>query len=407
MLKNILVLALAVGSSVLALAPLKTAEVGTTAVPDGYIIVLKKEAAVNSHVSSIRAIADEHNNQVSASAAGATKNVINHVWESAVRGYAGRFSAEVLAKIRANPDVAYVEQDAKVSIINTQTGAPWGLGRVSSRNKVSNPATYFYDGNAGAGVKIFVVDTGIRTTHTDFGGRAVWGANFAGDGQNSDGHGHGTHVSGTSAGSKYGVAKKANLVAVKVLDAQGSGTNSGVISGINWVASEHKAGRGGAKGSVINMSLGGSKSTTVNAAASAAVKAGVHVAVAAGNSAADACTFSPASATGVLTVAASDVNDKFATFSNYGTCVEVIAPGVNVLSAWNTNDSATNTISGTSMASPHSAGILAYYASLSSTSYTPAALIAKVTSTATPNKITNILGSGTPNLLVYNSPPSS
>ncbi|KAI8866375.1 subtilisin-like protein, partial [Ramicandelaber brevisporus] len=282
-----------------------------------------------------------------------------------------------------------------------------GLGRVSSRNAVSNPSTYFYDGNAGAGVKIFIVDTGIRVTHKEFAGRAVWGANFVGDGQNSDGNGHGTHCAGTSAGTTYGVAKKANLVAVKVLDSSGSGTWSGVISGINWVASEHKAGRGGAKGSVINMSLGGGVSSTVNAAATAAVNAGVHVAVAAGNSAADACTFSPASATGVLTVSASDVNDKFATFSNWGSCVEVIAPGVNVLSAWSTSDTATNTISGTSMASPHSAGILAYYASLSATSYTPAALISKVQSTATSGKITNILGSGTPNLLVYNSPPPS
>ncbi|KAI8870814.1 subtilisin-like protein, partial [Ramicandelaber brevisporus] len=235
------------------------------------------------------------------------------------------------------------------------------------------------------------------------GGRATWGANFAGDGQDSDGNGHGTHVSGTSAGATYGVAKKANLVAVKVLNAKGSGSNSGVISGINWVAEQHQSGNGGANGSVINMSLGGGYSEAVNSAAEAAVAAGVHLAVAAGNESTDACNKSPASANGVLSVAASDVNDNFASFSNYGSCTTIIGPGVNVLSAWNTGDSATKAISGTSMATPHAAGTLAYYLGLSSTSYTPAALISKVVDAATPDAINNIPDSDTPNKMLYNS----
>ncbi|KAI8873055.1 subtilisin-like protein, partial [Ramicandelaber brevisporus] len=286
---------------------------GSKPAKGSYIVKLRKNVQnVDAHVARVKTMVQEHNAQLMTAQGGSPPNGVKHVYKRALRGYAGKFDDAMLAKIRADPDVEYVELDGIVKINDQQSGAPWGLGRVSSRNKVSNPATYFYDGNAGAGVKIFVVDTGIRTTHSDLGGRATWGANFADDGDDSDGNGHGTHVAGTSAGSKYGVSKKADLVAVKVLDAGGSGTWSGVIAGIDWVTEQHSSGNGGAKGSVINMSLGGGKSASVNAAAEAAVAAGVHVAVAAGNESQNACNVSPASANGVLTVAASDVNDRSA-----------------------------------------------------------------------------------------------
>ncbi|KAI8867273.1 subtilisin-like protein [Ramicandelaber brevisporus] len=402
MFNKVLVVALALSSSVFGLAPLKFEAQGSQPVKGGYIVVLRDNVKnVDAHVTRVKKVVDDHNAKL-VSAQSADKSEIKHVYQAALRGYAGKFSDDVLAKIRADPEVDYVEQDGVVKIKDQQDGAPWGLGRISSHSSVSDPATYFYNGIAGTGVKIFVVDTGIRVTHQEFGGRAVWGANFAGDGDDSDGNGHGTHVSGTAAGSTYGVSKNANLVAVKVLDAGGSGTWSGVVAGINWVASEHKAGRGGSKGSVISMSLGGGKSTTVNTAASNAVKAGVHVAVAAGNESQDACNVSPASASGVLCMAASDVSDTFADFSNYGRCVKMIGPGVDVLSSWNTDDTATNTISGTSMSTPHASGMIAYLLSLSSSSLTPAAMITKIQSTATNNAISSV-PSGTPNKLLYNS----
>jgi len=220
---------------------------------------------------------------------------------------------------------------------------------------------YKYD-SEGAGVQAFIVDTGVLTTHTEFAGRAVWGANYAGDGKNTDCNGHGTHVAGTVGGTLYGVAKKVSIIAVKVLGCTGSGTNSGVISGIQYTATNRKG-----KPSVANMSLGGGFSQALNDAVKAAVNAGVVFAVAAGNENQDACNTSPASEASAITVGSTDVEDKGtstqidirSSFSNFGKCVKVLAPGSLIKSAWYTSNTATNTISGTSMASPHVAGVAA------------------------------------------------
>lgn len=268
-------------------------------------------------------------------------------------------------------------------------------------NRQTGSYAYTYDSSAGAGTCVYVVDTGIETSHPEFEGRATFLANFAGDGKNSDGNGHGTHCAGTVGSKSYGVSKKASLYAVKVLDASGSGSNSGVIAGINYVANDAKT-RNCPNGAVGSMSLGGTKSTAVNSAAANAVSAGVFFAVAAGNEAADASGSSPASEATVYTVGATDSSDRVASFSNYGSIVDIHAPGVSILSTW--IGGSTNTISGTSMATPHIAGLAAYILSLEGKK-TPAALSSRLTALATQNKITGLKGS-TKNLLAFNGNPS-
>ncbi|KAF2449280.1 subtilisin-like serine protease-like protein PR1A [Karstenula rhodostoma CBS 690.94] len=324
------------------------------------------------------------------------------------KGFAGELSDDLVKEIAALPDVEYVEKDAVVKItqweedvslnkkaLTTQSGAPWGLGRISHVNKGST--SYVYDTTAGTDTCSYVIDTGIYTAHSDFGGRATFLANYAGDGSNTDGNGHGTHVAGTIGSKTYGVAKNTKLYAVKVLDASGSGTNSGVIAGINFVASDVKT-RSCPNGAVANLSLGGGKSTSVNTAAAGVVSAGVFLAVAAGNEAQLASNVSPASEPTVFTVGATDSSDVFASFSNYGATVDGNAPGVSILSTW--NNGGTNTISGTSMASPHVAGLGAYLLALEGKK-TPAALTTRIQTLSNKNKITSIK-SGTPNYLVYN-----
>ncbi|KAL1591723.1 hypothetical protein SLS60_011722 [Paraconiothyrium brasiliense] len=324
------------------------------------------------------------------------------------KGFAGELSDDLVKVLAALPNVEYIERDAVVKALDweedvaldkraltTQTSAPWGLGRISHVSKGST--SYIYDTTAGAGTCAYVIDTGIYTAHPEFEGRATFLANYAGDGENSDGNGHGTHVAGTIGSKTYGVAKKTNLYAVKVLDSSGSGTNSGVIAGINFVASDVKS-RSCPNGAVANMSLGGSKSTAVNSAAAGVVSAGVFLAVAAGNEAQSAANVSPASEPTVFTVGATDSSDAFASFSNYGSAVDGNAPGVSILSTW--NNGGTNTISGTSMASPHVAGLGAYLLALEG-KVTPAALSSRIQTLSNKNKITGI-PSGTPNYLVYN-----
>ncbi|KAI8865865.1 subtilisin-like protein, partial [Ramicandelaber brevisporus] len=330
---------------------------------------------------------------------------IKAVWSAALKGYHGNFDAGTLSRIRADPNVEYVEKDQVVRALNSQTNAPWNLARLSTHPILPQPGpwTYYYDGTGGLGVNVYIMDTGIRVTHTEFGGRAVWGVNLAGDGQNTDGNGHGTHVAGVVGGTTYGVAKQVKLVAVKVLNSQGSGSLSTIISGINWVINQHNTGAGGAKGDVINMSLGASFSSAVNNAVTAALNAGITVATAAGNSNADACGFSPGSTPGVLNTVGTDINDKFMSGSNFGPCVTVLAPGVNIKSAWITNDSATQVLSGGSMATAHSAGIAAYFISLKPTGfYTPATLKTFILNVATTGAIQNV-PPNTPNKLLYNN----
>ena len=256
----------------------------------------------------------------------------------------------------------------------TEKNAPWGLARISHRDGLSFGTfnKYLYAEDGGKGVDVYIIDTGTNVDHVDFEGRAEWSKTIPENDEDADGNGHGTHCSGTVAGKKYGVAKKANVKAVKVLRSNGSGTMSDVVKGVEHAAEAHlqsvkdaKNGKKkGFKGSAANMSLGGGKSPTLDKAVNAAVEVGIHFAVAAGNDNADSCNYSPAAAVNAVTVGASNLADNRAYFSNYGKCNDVFAPGLNILSTWIGSKYAVNTISGTSMASPHIAGLLAYLLSL-------------------------------------------
>ena len=276
------------------------------------------------------------------------------VYESALNGFAATLSDGQVRRLEADPDVVDVEADQVVTAGVTQGvavgGGLYGLDRIDQR-PLPLSGGYTYTRN-GTGVRAYVIDTGIATSHPDFGTRAqaVYDA-FGGDGQ--DCNGHGTHVAGTIGGATYGVAKNSSLRGVRVLDCAGSGATSGIIAGVDWVAANH------IKPAVANMSLGGGKSTALNTAATNLAGAGVFLSVAAGNENQSACNVSPASAAGVLTTAASDKTDTRASFSNYGACVDLYAPGVAVTSTW--LNGGTNTISGTSMAAPHVAGVAALY----------------------------------------------
>jgi len=301
----------------------------------------------------------------------------------------------------------------------TEKNAPWGLARISHRSSLSFGTfnKYLFSEDGGEGVDAYVVDTGTNVDHVDFEGRAKWGKTIPSGDADEDGNGHGTHCSGTIAGKKYGVAKKAHVYAVKVLRSNGSGSMSDVVKGVEFAATSHleqvkaaKDGkRKGFKGSVANMSLGGGKTQALDAAVNAAVKTGIHFAVAAGNDNADACNYSPAAATEPVTVGASALDDSRAYFSNYGKCTDIFAPGLNIQSTWIGSRYAVNTISGTSMASPHIAGLLAYYLSLQPAegseyavaSITPQELKKSIIDIATEDALSDIPAE-TPNKLAWN-----
>ncbi|MFD0691322.1 S8 family peptidase [Actinomadura fibrosa] len=305
-----------------------------------------------------------------------------------LNGFAAKLSSDQLTKLRRTPGVASIEQDAVVHASTTQSNPPsWGIDRIDQTNlPLSNSYTY----NAtGAGVYAYIIDTGIYTSHSQFGGRATNVYDATG-GNGVDCNGHGTHVAGTVGSSSYGVAKSVNLRGVRVLNCQGSGTNSGVIAGMNWVASNHSS------PAVANMSLGGGYSSSVNSAANSLASSGVFLAVAAGNDNANACNYSPASAANATTVAASTSTDAKASYSNYGSCVDLYAPGTSITSTW--LNGGTNTISGTSMATPHVTGVAALYkAANGDASYST--IRSWLTSNATSGVITGN-PSGTPNLLL-------
>jgi len=303
---------------------------------------------------------------------------LKHVYDGLIKGYAGSFTDNVIEQIRRMPEVAYVERDQIMHTVDVQRTAPWGLARVSHRPKLrfSTFTRYEYDPQGGEGVDVYVIDTGINIEHVEFEGRASWGTTVPDNDVDEDNNGHGTHCAGTIASRKYGVAKAANVIAVKVLGSNGSGTMSDVIAGVRWAYEQAMAkaaaadaeyaatGKTKHKGSVANMSLGGGKAQTLDDAVNRAVLSGLHFAVAAGNDKRDACQYSPAGAERAVTVAASTLADEWAYFSNHGPCVDVFAPGLNILSTWTGSNIAVNTISGTSMASPHTAGMLAYLLSL-------------------------------------------
>jgi subtilisin family serine protease len=353
-------------------------------IEDSYIVVLKDGDVAKAEVRS--------------TASGLVKKYggeVRHSYTNAVRGFSASMSPGQAKKLEADPSVAYVEQNRVITATDTQSPVPsWGLDRIDQA-ALPLDDSYTY-GSSGTGVTAYIVDTGILTTHEDFGGRAVSGIDTVdGDDDATDCAGHGTHVAGTVGGTEYGVAKDVSLVAVRVLDCGGSGSFDGVIAGIDWVTADHAAG----EPAVANMSLGGGFSQAVNDAVSAAVADGVTFALAAGNdSGADACDGSPSSTPEALTVGASEDTDARAVYSNIGTCVDIFAPGTDITSAWYTGTTATNTISGTSMATPHVAGAAALVLG-GNPAATPAEVGDALTGAALPDVVTDP-GTGSPNLLL-------
>lgn len=312
----------------------------------------------------------------------------------AIKGFAATLPPAAVVGIQRNPNVAFIESDGVATISGTDLSvSSWGLDRIDQRDlPLSNSYTWNTDGT---GVRAYILDTGIRTTHVEFGTRASVGYDAIGDGQNgNDCHGHGTHVAGTVGGAEYGVARGVRLVAVRVLNCAGSGSYSQIIAGVDWVRNN------AVKPATANMSLGGGLSSALNSAVTNAINAGITFVVAAGNSSADACLYSPAATPAALTIGSTTSSDARSSFSNYGTCVDLFAPGSSITSAWHSTNTAVNTISGTSMASPHVAGVAALYLS-GNTTATPAQVESAIEGGATPNKVTNA-GTGSPNRLLYN-----
>ncbi|KAJ2926091.1 hypothetical protein H1R20_g11005, partial [Candolleomyces eurysporus] len=317
-----------------------------------------------------------------------------------INGIAVNVDQNTLNTLRASDDVESISEDGIMHAFATQTNAPWGLQRISQNAKIASTDTaalnyrYEYDDSAGEGVDIYIVDTGVLVSHSQFGGRARWGTSFVGT--STDGHGHGTHCAGTAAGSQFGVAKKANIIAVQVLNSSGSGATSGIVSGLNWVLTQA---RGSGRPSVVSMSLGGAAASALDSAVSALTAAGVHVVVAAGNANVNAQNTSPARAPSAITVAASTIADAKASFSNFGTVIDVWGPGANVISSWIGSNTATRSISGTSMATPHVAGVVAYLIGKDG-NVSPSAMEAKIKNLSTKNALTGV-PSGTVNQLLH------
>ncbi|HYR08136.1 MAG TPA: S8 family peptidase [Longimicrobium sp.] len=314
-------------------APLLNAAHGGNAIRDQYIVVFKEGASPRA----------------GAAAVGANPR---HVYQAALNGFAATLNPAQVEALRKNPNVDYIEQDVVMSATGTQSYPTWGLDRIDQRYRPLN-STYTY-GRTGAGVNLYVIDTGIRFSHTEFGGRATPGYDVFG-GDASDCNGHGTHVAGTAGGSTYGVAKAVNLISVRVLDCYGNGSTSGVIAGVDWVTLNRVG------PSVANMSLGGAANTSLDNAVRNSLASGVTYVIAAGNNNANACNYSPARVTDALIVGNVNSSDTRNSTSNYGLCLDLFAPGTNITSAWYGSDTQTNVISGTSMAAPHVAGIAAMY----------------------------------------------
>ena len=321
-----------------------------------------------------------------------------HTYKHAIKGFSVRMPEQRAAKLAEDPRVAFVEEDGVARVAATQPNATWGLDRIDQRLRPLN-GTYTYN-YTGTGVKIYIIDTGIRATHTDFGGRVISGFTSVPDGNGTnDLSGHGTHVAGTAAGSHWGVAKNATLVPVRVLDAGGFGSSSTIIAGVDFVTADHQQGQP----AVANMSLTlHAGSSALDNAVTRSIIDGVTYVIAAGNhnNSTAPCNFSPSRVQGSLTVGATTITDSRDTsYSNFGTCVEIYAPGTNIQSAWYTSDTDSNVISGTSMAAPHAAGVAALYLE-SDPGASPSTVISVIISNATQNVISNV-GSGSHNRLLY------
>ncbi|KAI9292004.1 putative subtilisin-like protease precursor [Neoconidiobolus thromboides FSU 785] len=358
-----------------------------------YIIKLKdtNRITLDSHLNNVRSLFKNRSEE----------NKINHVYNSLGSFYSAQFSKEIIAQIRSLPEISYIENDSIVkiypsenadtlSINSVQPNAPWNLARISQRKLVNSDYTYLGDGS---GVSVYIADTGVYTSHPEFEGRAIVGANFSSDTNNNDGNGHGTFVAGVVGAKTYGVAKKTQLISVKVLDTNGSGSISGILAGVNWVVKDKR----GKKGNVLNLSIGGGFSQPLNDAVKSAHQNGVTVVTAAGNSNSDGCSFSPGSTPEAINVATLSTNDARSSASNYGKCIDIFAPGQNIVSTWNNNG--LQTLTGSSTAAPHVAGLAAYFYSLEA--LTPDTVTQKILALATIDLVTNP-GSQSPNRIAFN-----
>ena len=356
------------------------------AVPGQYIVVYKDDVDdLYATASDAKSKAVQMSNMYGAS--------LRRVYSNAIKGFSARMSAEAAETLSQDDRVLFVEEDSVVTATATQSNPSWGLDRVDQRSMPLD-STYSSD-KTGAGVTAYIIDSGIRTTHNDFGGRASVAYDAMGDGKNGqDCYGHGTHVAGTVGGTNYGVAKGVSLKAVRVLGCDGSGQMSQLVAGIDWVTANRVL------PAVANISIGYSgTSRALDTSIGNSIASGVTYVVAAGNSALDACNYSPSHISAAITVGAIMNTDARAAWSNYGSCVDVFAPGASIVSDWWSSDDATGNQSGTSMASPHVAGAAALYLE-SNPSASPAAVSNAIVNMSTPGVVTN-LGAGSPNRLLY------
>ncbi len=367
---------------------------GATPIAGQYIVVLRDDApAVAAAMSSGRS--EDALRDVALRLAARRNGTVGHVYGTALRGFSAKMTEADARALAADPSVAFVEQDQVVRKTATQSPVPsWGLDRIDERARVAG-SNFTYT-RTGSGVSAYIVDTGINFGHVDFGGRAVRGFDAFTDGRNgADCDGHGTHVAGTVGGRTYGVAKGVRLVAVRVLDCNGSGSYAGVIAGVDWIR------QNAPRPAVANLSLGGPPSSALDQAIANAIAAGITFVVAAGNDGRDACGYSPARARNAITVGATTTTDVRATYSNFGSCLDIFAPGSGITSAWFTSSTATSTISGTSMAAPHVAGVAALYLQ-GNPSASPATVTSALLGNATTNVVTSA-GRGSPNRLLFTS----
>jgi subtilisin family serine protease len=365
--------------------PSRSLQDASSRIPDEYIVVFTDDVGdAGGHAKSL---VSSHGGS------------LHFVYSGALNGFSAHMSAQAAAAIENDPNVAYVEQDQSVaaaSLASTGTQSPvyqWGIDRIDQRSGTLD-LSYSWLSDA-SGVTVYILDTGIRITHQDFGGRASYGPDFVSGASSDDCNGHGTHMAGTVGGSYYGAAKNVSLVAVRVLDCSGIGTASAAIAGLDWVTRNH------APLSVANLSFAGAYSATLNQAVANAIAAGVTVVASAGDNGMppDACQYSPASAPGAITVGAMRQGDMMAGFSNYGPCVDMFAPGFSVTSDWYTGDNIVWVQDGTSSAAAHTSGAAAMYIALHP-SATPADVSNGLAGAATTGVLTG-LGSGSPNRLLY------